>query len=96
MITAIVTVKEAIGKYTSVSFCDSALHRTIQDFTGVWVTLCGCEENDWDFRRTDLIEAYRMVKMKGHDGGNHLAGIHEAATPLPRTPHGFCPVILIS
>jgi hypothetical protein len=77
---AIATVKKAVrdfGQYDSVSFCDPALHRAIRDFVGGWVALCGWEDRDWDVRAGRLIEAYRVAKMKGLDGGNHLAGIHE-------------------
>jgi hypothetical protein len=75
-IAAITEMAHSAGAYRSVSFCDPALHHTINAFGG-WPTICSWGQKEWDVNMGRMTEVYKEAKRRKADGGNRVYGIYE-------------------
>ena len=75
-IAAITEMVHSAGAHRSVSFCDPALHHTINAFGG-WPAICRWGQKEWDVNMGRMTEVYKEAKRRKVDGGNRVYGIHE-------------------
>lgn len=79
-INAVRRAIEAVGRYDSIDFGDSALHETIMSYGG-WPSVCNWSDDDWRFKETAFADTYKAF-LHGFCDCRHLVGIAEAENSL--------------
>ena len=92
---AIEAVRKAVskvGSYKSVSFGDSALHRTIKASAGCWPSICQWTDEQWKYNEKKFKEMYLSQLRAGGVETLHLGGHHET-DPLGVVKIEYVPVL---